>query len=116
MGGADLRSILEANLGGQVRWRALRRPVASALAWLLRPLDPGRTVGLVAPRPVLVIGALEDERIPRRSAESLFAAAGEPRALQWVAGRHMLPRDTALLRSITDSTLAWVTRHLPSRR
>lgn len=116
MGGADLEAVFEANLGGQVRWRTLRRPVASVLAWLLRPLDPGRTVGQVAPRPVLIIGALGDERIPRRSTELLFAAAREPRELQWVGGRHMLPRDTALLRSITDSTLAWVTRHLPSRQ
>ena len=116
MGGADLGAILEANLGGQVRWRALRRPVAALLAWLLRPLEPGRTVGLVAPRPVLIIGAAADERIPRRSTELLFTAAGEPKDLRWVGGRHMLPRDTALLRSITDSTLAWVQRHLPSLR
>jgi hypothetical protein len=116
MGGADLAAIFEANLGGQVRWPALRRPVAAVLGWLLRPLDPGRTVGLVAPRPVLIIGALDDERIPRASTEQLFAAAREPRTLQWVGGRHMLPGDSLLLRSITDSTLAWVTRHLPSPR
>jgi hypothetical protein len=116
MGGADLRAVLAGNLGGQVRWRALRPPVAALLAWLLRPLEPGRTVGLAAPRPVLIIGAAGDERIPRRCTELLFAAAGEPRTLEWVGGRHMLPGDTALLRSITDSTLAWVTRHLPSQR
>ncbi len=116
MGGADLGAILEANLGGEVRWRALRRPVAAILAWLLRPLEPGNTVGRVAPRPVLIIGAAADERIPRRSTELLFAAAREPKELQWVGGPHLLPRDTALLRSITDSTLAWVQRHLPRKR
>ncbi|HVO36335.1 MAG TPA: alpha/beta hydrolase [Gemmatimonadales bacterium] len=116
MGGADLEAILEANLGGQVRWRALRWPVAAVLARLLRPLEPGRTVGRVAPRPLLIIGAAGDERIPRRSTELLFTAAGGPKDLLWVGGRHMLPRDTVLLRSITDSTLAWVRRHLPSQR
>jgi hypothetical protein len=116
MGGADLAGILEANIGSEVRWKVLRRPVAAILGWLLRPIDPGRTVGQVAPRPVLIIGAAGDERIPRRSTDLLFAAAREPKALQWVEGRHLLPRDTALLRVITDSTLAWVTRHLPSRR
>jgi hypothetical protein len=116
MGGADLEAILEANLGGQVRWRALRRSVAAVLAWLLRPLEPGRTVGRVAPRPLLIIGAAGDERIPRRSTELLFTAAAEPKDLLWVGGRHLLPGDTALLRSITDSTLAWVQRHLPSQR
>jgi hypothetical protein len=116
MGGADLTEILEANMGSEVRWKVLRRPLAAILGWLLRPIEPGRTVGQLAPRPVLIIGALGDDRIPRRSTELLFAAAREPKALQWVGGRHMLPRDTGLLRSITDSTLAWVTRHLPSRR
>ncbi len=115
MGGADLEVIFAANLGGQVRWRALRAPVAALLGRLLAPLDPGRTVGGIAPRPVLIIGARDDERIPRRSTEELFAAARDPRELQWVGGRHMLPRDTVLLKSITDSTMAWVTRHLPTR-
>lgn len=116
MGGADLATIFAANLGGQVRWPTLRRPVAALLAWLLRPLEPARTVGRVAPRPVLVIGALDDERIPRGSTRLLYAAAGEPKTLQWFGGRHMLPGDTALLRVITDSTMAWVSRHLPTRR
>ncbi len=115
MGGADLKTIFAANLGGQVRWPAMRGPVAAALARLLAPLDPGRTVGGIAPRPVLIIGARDDERIPRHATEALFAAAREPRELQWVGGRHMLPRDTALLKSITDSTMAWVTRHLPAQ-
>jgi fermentation-respiration switch protein FrsA (DUF1100 family) len=115
MGGADLTEILAANLGGQVRWKTLRRPVAALLACLLRPLEPARTVGRIAPRPVLVVGALGDERIPRRSTALLFAAAREPKGLQWFGGRHMLPRDTTLLRAVTDSTFAWVSRHLGSR-
>jgi hypothetical protein len=115
MGGADLGEVLAANLGGQVRVRALRRPVAALLAWLLRPLEPARTVGRIAPRPVLVVGALGDERIPHRSTTLLYAAAREPKAMQWFGGRHMLPSDTSLLNAVTDSTLAWVTRHLGSR-
>jgi hypothetical protein len=114
MGGADLEAIFEANLGGQVSRPGLRRPAAALLAWLLRPLEPSRTIPLVAPRPVLVVGALGDERIPRRSTELLFAAAREPKGLQWFGGPHMLPRDTTLLREVTDSTFAWVSRHLVS--
>ena len=115
MGGADLTEIFAANLGGQVRSPALRRPVAVLLAWLLRPLEPARTVGRIAPRPVLIVGALDDERIPRRSTALLYAAAREPKGIQWFAGRHMLPRDTTLLQAVTDSTFAWVSRHLVSR-
>jgi fermentation-respiration switch protein FrsA (DUF1100 family) len=72
-------------------------------------------VGRIAPRPVLIVGALDDERIPRRSTSLLYAAAQEPKGIQWFAGRHMLPRDTTLLQAITDSTFAWVSRHLVSR-
>ncbi len=114
MGGADLAQILEANLRGQIRWPPLRRPVAALLAWLLRPIEPSRTVGRIAPRPVLIVGALGDERIPRRSTALLYAAAGEPKTIEWFGGRHMLPRDTSLLKAVTDSTLAWVSRHLVS--
>jgi fermentation-respiration switch protein FrsA (DUF1100 family) len=116
MGGADLQEVFEANLGAQVEWPALRRPVASLFAHLLQPLEPARTVGLIAPRPVLIIGAPHDERIPRHSTELLYAAAREPKGLQWIGGRHMLPRDTALLKEVTDSTFTWVSRHLRSRR
>ena len=116
MGGAGLQAVFEANLGAEVRWPVLRRPVAWLLARLLRPLDPARTVGLIAPRPVLIIGAPHDERVPRRSTELLYAAAREPKGLQWIGGRHMLPADTVLLKHVTDSTFAWVTRHLASRR
>jgi hypothetical protein len=115
MGGADLTEIFAANLGGQVRSPGLRRRVAALLAWLLRPLEPARSVGRIAPRPVLIVGALEDERIPRRSTALLHAAAREPKSLMWFGGRHMLPRDTTLLTAVTDSTFAWLTRHLGSR-
>ena len=115
MGGADLAELFAANLGGQVHAPVLRRPVAALLAWLLRPLEPARTVGLIAPRPVLIVGALGDERIPRRSTALLYAAAREPKGIQWFAGRHMLPRDTTLLKAITDSTFAWVSQHLVGR-
>jgi hypothetical protein len=115
MGGAGLAEILAANLGDEVRPAPLRRPAARLLAWLLGPLEPARTVGLIAPRPVLIIGATADQRIPRAATERLFAAAGEPKRLEWFGGPHMLPRDTALLQAVTDSTFAWVTRHLGVR-
>jgi hypothetical protein len=115
MGGADLRLILDANLRERFPATALRAPVAALLAALLRPLEPGRTVGGIAPRPLLVVGAPGDTRIPRRSTEALFAAAREPKRLLWLGRRHVAPRDTALLREITDSTFAWVSGHLAAR-
>jgi fermentation-respiration switch protein FrsA (DUF1100 family) len=112
MGGADLRALFDANLGGRIRSAAVRSCVAALFAVLLGPLEPARTVGGIAPRPVLIVGAPSDERIPRRSTELLYAAARDPKELRWLGSRHMLPRDIPLLQAVTDSTLAWVTRHL----
>ncbi len=115
MGGADLGAILEANLRTRIRWAPLRAGVAWTLAWLLRPLEPARTVGGIAPRPLLIVAARDDERIPPRATAALIAAAREPKQVLWVGGRHMLPGDTTLLGLITDSTFAWVSRHLQTR-
>ena len=46
-------------------------------------LDPALFVGRIAPRPLLLVGAERDERVPRASAEALYAAAGEPREQLW---------------------------------
>lgn len=113
MGGAGLGDLFAANLGGQVRIAALRRPVGVLLAWLLGPLEPARTVPGIAPRPLLVIGAADDQRVPRTATRRLFLAAGQPKTILWFGGRHMQPADTALLGAVTDSTLGWITRHLP---
>jgi dienelactone hydrolase len=46
-------------------------------------LDPVHFVGRIAPRPVLFVNALQDERFPRSSSEALYDAAGDPKELQW---------------------------------
>lgn len=115
MGGADLDALFDANLRGRVHWAALRASLAGLLARLLRPLEPARTVGGIAPRPLLIVAARNDDRVPARSTAALIAAAREPKRVLWLGGRHLLPRDTLLLRLITDSTFAWVSRHLEGR-
>ena len=51
-------------------------------------LDPASFVGSIAPRPILFVNALRDERFPRSSSEALFDAAGEPKELQWFDCTH----------------------------
>jgi fermentation-respiration switch protein FrsA (DUF1100 family) len=85
---------------GEVRFvigRAMRMPpgaarvVAQAAEPLLRwragyrhaDVEPLRDIAGVAPRPLLLIHATADERIPVEDAYRLFEAAGEPKAL-WV--------------------------------
>jgi hypothetical protein len=113
-GGGDLGTLFGAALRTRVRSGWLRRALAGGAAWLLAPLEPTRTVVRIAPRPVLLVGSLDDERIPRASALGLAAAAREPRTVLWLEGRHIVPRDSALMREIGDSTMAWLTRTLPS--
>lgn len=111
-GGADLGAILEANLEEDVPWRPLRGPVGRLLGFLLKPLEPSGTVGRIAPRPVLVLGAEGDQWIPRSSVELLFAAAGEPRRLVWIGGEHVRTTNEALLAELGDTTSAWLSRVL----
>jgi len=51
-------------------------------------LDPASFVGRIAPRPILFVNALRDERFPRSSSEALFDAAGDPKELQWFDCTH----------------------------
>lgn len=61
--------------------------VASFRARTLLPdHEPRRLVGLIAPRPVLLIGTKEDPYVPERELQEVFAHAGEPRWLWIVEG------------------------------
>ena len=113
-GGANLGALFEANLRRRVPSGWLRRGLASGAAALLSPLEPARTVGRISPRPLLLVGSRDDERIPRVSVEALVRSAREPKTLVWFDSRHMVPRDTALMRLVTDSTVAWLERTLPT--
>ena len=112
-GGGGLGTLFEAALRGRIGNLGIRRLAAGAIARLLAPLEPLRTVGRIAPRPVLLIGSREDERIPRAAVDALAAAARDPKTVIWFGGRHMLPRDSVLMREIGDSTVAWLERTLP---
>ena len=82
---------LELNLRRQVGSRAASIPIAALASILISGprLAPERWVPQIAPRAVVMINARDDSRLPRRSVESLYRAAGEPRDLVWVAGGHV---------------------------
>jgi dienelactone hydrolase len=52
-------------------------------------LTAERWIGQVAPRPVVLINAEEDERLPRDAVLALWDAAREPRTLVWMPGPHV---------------------------
>lgn len=102
-GGGELGYLFDVNLRDRIRWGWLRRVAAGALARALGPLEPTRTVGAIAPRPLLVVGAGDDPWMPRRSVEALYAAAGEPKRLVWFGGEHLRTGDAAVLQALSDT-------------
>ena len=54
--------------------------------------DPARHVAGISPRPLLMVNASRDETVSRPATEALYAAAGEPKEIQWFdCGHRDLP-------------------------
>ena len=107
-GGGDPFAMIDTGLVREIPFAPLRWPV-SALATLLASgprLAPEHWVGRVSPRPVVMLNALDDERIPRRSVDVLWAAVREPREQVWLPGRHMQGDRPDVLRMLVDSVMA----------
>lgn len=99
-GGAGNREWIEHNLGAKVKSDRLRG-LAGGLIWLLAhgpTLEAEHWVPRIAPRPVIIIGAREDRRLPAEFVEELHALAGEPKELIWTEGGHIDRRPEAVRR------------------
>ncbi|MBM2827019.1 MAG: esterase [Dehalococcoidia bacterium] len=71
------------------RWEQVTDP--EAREWLRRVselTDPAAFVGMISPRPLLMLNNLQDEVISREAAEALFHAAGDPKEQRWYPGDH----------------------------
>jgi dienelactone hydrolase len=101
-GGAGNRGWLEYNLGSRVPsdfWRPMAASVLHTLAHGAS-FDTEAWVARISPRPVVVIGATADERLPRHKVENLYAAAGEPRELLWTESAHIDPRRPEIVQAL----------------
>ena len=106
-GGGDTYAMIDRGLEREIGNRWLRAPVAR-LANLLASgprFTPERWIAAVAPRPVIMLNATDDEKIPRRSVEILYAAAQEPKELVWLPGRHMQGNRPEVLRQLVDAVV-----------
>jgi fermentation-respiration switch protein FrsA (DUF1100 family) len=57
----------------------------------------------IAPRPLIIVAAREDDFVPRASLESMIAAAsGEHVELIWTEGRHVGPRRAKEVQQLLD--------------
>lgn len=103
-GGAGNRGWIEHNLADRVPQGWLR-PFAAFLVHLLvygNSFDTEDWVARIAPRPVVIIGARDDERLPEHKVENLYRAAKPPKELLWTAGGHVDPRRPDLVRPLLD--------------
>ncbi len=92
-GAADNQLWLEAQVARRLDTEFLHYPLAKILYWLAYGpvLDTSKHVATVSPRPVLIIGARNDERTPAGQAELLFDAARDPKRLRFTDGQHIQP-------------------------
>ncbi len=92
-GAADNRAWIAENLGREIDLGWLQGAAASVLNWIVYgPLhDTAEHVSMMAPRPVLIVGARADERVPAGQTDALYEAARMPKVLRWTEGRHVQP-------------------------
>lgn len=103
-GGAGNRGWIRHNLRDRIPSDTLRW-LATALVHLLvygNSFDTGEWAARIAPRPVVIIGARDDERLPEHKVENLYQAAGEPKELIWTDGGHVDPRRPDLVQALLD--------------
>jgi dienelactone hydrolase len=107
-GGGDVRALIDRGLEKEIGNRFLRWPLtqlANVLANGNR-LTPEKWIGQISPRPVVMLNATDDEKIPRRSVDILFAAAGPPKELVWLPGLHVQGNRPDALRQLIDAVMA----------
>ena len=112
-GAADNRLWLQTQVERRIDTEFLHYPLATVLHWLAYGpvLDTREHIARVSPRPVLIIGAREDERTPAGQTELLFEAAGEPRRLRFTDGQHIQPNRPGIIAEllrVADEELAFL--------
>jgi hypothetical protein len=105
-GAGDMPTVIAANL--TLRPRVLRRP----LAWLAtRPFAefaPERFIGRLAPRPLVMVNGMDDPQMPASAVRDLYDAAREPKSIVWMRTGHLMPTDSALIRTLVDTAFALI--------
>ncbi|MCX6910685.1 MAG: hypothetical protein NTY01_21950 [Verrucomicrobia bacterium] len=90
--------------------RRLKLPLPAATAghigeWLFKPLEPGRYIERIAPRPLTMLNSKNDTWMPASAAQKLFDRAREPKKLIWLKGERPSPDDKALILDLANRVL-----------
>lgn len=107
-GGGEPYQLIKRGLEPEIGWGPLRSLVAGTANLLASGprLAPEEWIGRVSPRPVVMLNAEEDERIPRRSVDALWNAAEEPKQIFWLPGQHMQGNRPETLEQLVTRMLA----------
>ena len=113
-GAADNLAWLEVQVARRNEDARLHRPLATLIHWLAYgpTFDTAKNVAVISPRPIVIVGATEDERTPPEQTEALFRAAKEPKLMRWTDGRHVQPDRAEIvgeLLRVADEVLPFVT-------
>lgn len=103
-GAGEMAEVLAANLTIRPRW--LRRPLARLAMRPFAEFSPERNIAWIAPRPIIMVNGIDDPQMPRPAVASLYNAARQPKTLIWLRTGHLMPDDSALIRTLVDTTLA----------
>ena len=108
--------LLSHNVRSLIRHKPVRAVAKRAVfAYMAgRHFSPDVWVGRVAPRPVVMINAAQDERLPRESIRALYDAAREPKELIWLPGKHVQRSRPDVVRALVATVLAGIERAPPS--
>ncbi len=90
-GAANNRLWLEVQIARRIENRLLNVPLSYVVHWLAYgpDLNTAEHVAAITPRPLVVIGARNDERTPSGEAQLLYDLAGEPKRLRYSEGLHI---------------------------
>lgn len=107
-GGGRPFTLLDHGLKDEIPITPLRYPV-SLLAHVIASgprFAPERWVGRVAPRPVVMLNGLDDERIPRETVDVLWHSAQQPKQMVWLSGPHVQGNRPEVLQALVDTMFA----------
>lgn len=79
-----------------------------AVGWLVAPLEPTKYAGEIAPRPVLIVNARDDEFIPRESVDALYRATRRPKRLVWIDTAHVRRSNEEVVDLLLGLTMKWM--------
>lgn len=107
-GGGKPYLMINRGLESEIPSRPLRAIVAGAANLLASGprLAPEKWVGRVSPRPVIMLNADADERIPKASVNALWEAAREPKQVVWLPGQHVQGNRPETLEQLVQRVLA----------